>query len=394
MEQRDKIVLILAMMAFLANGDTYAAGALMIPLANDLGITTTQAAMSVTSYMIGFGVFTLLFGPLSDRYGKAKVINFAAIGTALFSLLGALSFNLESLAFFRFINGALGAGILPVTFSYIGESFNGIQLQNERQKALGKVLGLAYFGTATATFIGGTIAHFSSWRMVYVSYGALELALAISMLLILPKDKPKVNKLEIITFYKKAFASKELLLTVSLLFFIGFAVLGSFSYIGVYIASITNYNTFFVGLTISAFGFGALVGAKSAAKLRLFLQRKYLLFAGLLGLCSYILLVHTDNIMYIVLAIFGFGFAFISVQSTMVGAAQEKLPEMKGTAMSLASFCLFTGASLGTFFNGIIKIETIFTNSAMLMLVIGCLSTIIIYKKTIIKKGKLCRTKI
>ncbi len=381
MEQKSKIVLILAMMAFLANGDTYAAGALMIPLANDLGITTTQAAMSVTSYMIGFGVFTLLFGPLSDRYGKAKIINIAAIGTSIFSILGAFSFSLESLAFFRFVNGIFGAGILPVTFSYIGETFDGVAMQNERQKALGKVLGLAYFGTATATAIGGTIAHFSSWRMVYMTYGVLELILALFMLLLLPKDKPKVNKLEIVSFYKKAFANKELLLTVSLLLFIGFAVLGSFSYLGVYVANITNYNTFFIGLVISAFGFGTLFGAKSAMKLRMLLQKKYLLFAGILGLLSYTLLVHTDNIILILLSIFGFGLAFISVQSTMVGAAQERLPEMKGTAMSLASFCLFTGASLGTIFNGTIKIETIFTNSAILMLIIGVLATIIVYSQ-------------
>ena len=64
-------------MAFLANGDNYAAASLLANIASDLGLNVTTAALSVTAYMFSFGIFTLIFGPLSDRFGKVKVINTA-----------------------------------------------------------------------------------------------------------------------------------------------------------------------------------------------------------------------------------------------------------------------------------------------------------------------------
>jgi len=86
----------LGIMAFFANGDNYAVAPLLINISKDLNLTISTAAMSVTAYMLTFGLFTILFGPLGDRYGKTKIINIAAFG----------------------------AGIFPVTMALVGESFD------------------------------------------------------------------------------------------------------------------------------------------------------------------------------------------------------------------------------------------------------------------------------
>jgi MFS family permease len=85
---------ILSFMAFFANGDNYAAAPLIIKIAEDLSITVSQASLSATSYMLTFGLFTILFGPIADRFGKTKVINVAAFGTAIFSILGFFAASL------------------------------------------------------------------------------------------------------------------------------------------------------------------------------------------------------------------------------------------------------------------------------------------------------------
>jgi MFS family permease len=79
---KSKMLLVLGLMLFLANGDTYAAASLLSHIAGDLGLTLSQAAMSVMAYMLSFGAFTLVFGPLSDRFGKVKVVIAASMGTA------------------------------------------------------------------------------------------------------------------------------------------------------------------------------------------------------------------------------------------------------------------------------------------------------------------------
>lgn len=172
MKNKNKMLLVLGLMAFLANGDNYAAAPLLLNIAKDLNLNVETAAMSVTAYMLSFGAFTLLFGPLADRYGKVRVINTAAMGTAVFSILGGFAFNLPSLIFLRAMNGAFGAGIFPVTMALVGQSFD----DANRQKALGKVMGMMFLGGATATAVGGALAYFGSWRLVYIIYGVGSLS--------------------------------------------------------------------------------------------------------------------------------------------------------------------------------------------------------------------------
>lgn len=62
--------LLLGLLAFWINGDNYAAAPMLIEMAKDLHVDISSASFSVTSYMLFFGLLTILFGPLGDRFGK------------------------------------------------------------------------------------------------------------------------------------------------------------------------------------------------------------------------------------------------------------------------------------------------------------------------------------
>ncbi|MBT2731759.1 MFS transporter [Carnobacterium sp. ISL-102] len=376
MENKNKMITVLGLMAFLANGDNYAAAPLIINIAKDLNITVDVAAMSVTAYMLSFGVFTLIFGPISDRYGKVKIINIAAIGTAIFSVLGAFSFNLPSLIFFRAMNGAFAAGIFPVTMALVGQSFD----DQNRHKALGKVMGLMFLGGAMATAIGGALAYFGSWRMVYIVYGIAELALAFVMLKILERDQPVVTDLNFIKAYKEPLTNYRFMRLVTTIFFVGFCVFGSFTYSGQLLQEITGYNIMIVGLILSLFGVGTVIGGRIAPKLKQVLKHGFLVSAGIIGGIALFALSAYENVWILGIGLLGFGIAFIFLQSTLIATAQEKLPKMKGTAMSLASFNMFVGGAIGTSFNGMVMqkygVSTIFYNASYIILIVGILAAI------------------
>ena len=378
MKTKDKMILVLGLMAFLANGDNYAAAPLIINISKDLNLTISTAAMSVTAYMLAFGVFTLIFGPLSDRYGKVKIINIAAMGTAIFSMLGAFAFNLPSLVFFRAMNGAFGAGIFPVTMALVGQSFD----DKNRHKALGKVMGLMFLGGATATAIGGALSYFGSWRLVYFVYGVGEIILAIVMLKILERDKPVVEKLNFIKAYKEPLTNFRFMRIALTVFFLGFSVFGSFTYSGTLLQDITGYNILIVGLILSLFGVGTVIGGRIAPKMKMTLKNGFLVFAGIIGGISLFTLSTGTNIWILGLALFGFGMAFIFLQSTLISTAQEKLPKMRGTAMSLTSFNMFVGGAVGTSLNGMIMktygTSRIFFHTAFIMLFVGFVAAFLI----------------
>jgi len=58
MENKNKMIMVLGMMAFLPNGDNYAAAPLIINIAKDLNLTVSVAAMSVTLFV---GIIAAIF---------------------------------------------------------------------------------------------------------------------------------------------------------------------------------------------------------------------------------------------------------------------------------------------------------------------------------------------
>ncbi len=378
LKNKGAMLTILGLLAFMTNGDNYAAAPLLLKISEDLGISLQYAAYSVTAYMLSFGFFTLIFGPLSDRFGKIQVIRVAAFGTAIFSILGGFSFNLQSLIIFRAFNGAFGAGVFPVTMALVGQSFD----DKERQGALGKVMGTMFLGGALATAIGGSLSYFGSWRLVYIVYGVGELIVAFVLLKTLEKDKGVVSTLNFLSAYKTPLTNLRFMRLVLVIFFVGFTVFGSFTYSGKLIQELTGYSVLQVGFILSFFGIGTVIGGRVAPKVKKFLKQGFLVFAGIIGFIGLYILSSVNNVIILCFGLFIFGVAFIFLQTTLVSTAQAKLPKMRGTAMSLASFNMFVGGAVGTALNGRLIVEnnisTIFYNSSFIILVVGIVAAIFI----------------
>lgn len=377
LKKQNQMLIVLGLMAFLANGDNYAASALLIDISKDLSISFETAALSVTAYMFAFGAFTLIFGPLSDRYGKVKIINIAALGTSIFSILGGFAFNLPSLVFFRAVNGAFGAGIFPVMMAIVGQSFD----DEHRHQALAKVLGLGFLGAAMATAIGGVLAYFGSWRLVYIFYGIGELILSFIMLKILERDTPMVERLNFITAYKAPFTNPKFMRIALTLLFVGFSVFGSFAYSGKLVQEITQYSILSVGLILSFYGIGTVIGGRIAPKFKMKVgTTNFFVVAGIIGFLSTFILFISRNVILLSLGLFLFGVAFVFLQSTLVATAQDKLPQARGTAMSLTSFNMFVGGAVGTRVNaniiGAYGTSNIYLIAAILLLAVGLVSTV------------------
>ena len=381
-----KIILILGMMVFWCNGENYAAAPLLVEIARDFHLTISQAALSVTAYMLPFGLFTILFGPLADRYGKAKIINIAAFGSAIFCALAAGAFDLTSLSIIRAINGVFAAAILPVTMSLIGDRFG--KDPKGIQNALGQVLGMMFLGGASATAIGGALAFFGSWRLVYLVYGVAELITALFMLRILDKQPGTVASLNYKDAYKDAFANSNLLKTVSIIFLVGCSVFGSFTYVGEFVQTRTGYNIFLVGLILTFFGLATVVGGRKTGVLRQKLGNRLLLFAGILAAASWALMAAWHSAVLISLSLVGFGLGFIMIQPTLVATAQQLMPKRRGTVMSLVSFNMFVGGGIGTFVSGKILTAwgfgTIFIFAAVLILIAGIIAATLLQRMALV----------
>ena len=384
------VIFLFGSLLFLANGDNYAAAPLIVNIAEDLDFSVNAAASSVTAYMLAFGVFTILFGPLSDRYGKVFIIHISTMGTAIFSILGALAYDLPSLIFFRAVNGAFAAGLLPVVLAYLGQATS----DSERPQVLTQIMSYGFLGTATATLIGGTIAHLGSWKLVYLTYGVMELILAIVMLKMIKRDQPVSNKINILSTYKKVLSHKGVLSLLPLFLLMGFTVFGIFTYTGQLITERFGYDIFIVGAMLSPFGLGIIVAGKAMPRLRKKLQQYYMPFNGTLIALALLGLSATNNPVLFCLYLFMFGAGFILFQPVFIAKIQEQIPHMKGSIMSMASFGLFTGGAIGTTLNGFIisawGITTMLYSSAMIIFITGFIAKSVMVKLDMPVTAKAC----
>jgi predicted MFS family arabinose efflux permease len=366
-----KLLILLGSIAFLVQGDNYAAAPLIVSIAKDLNLSIPSAALSVSAYMIPFGIFTIIFGPLADRFGKAKILNIASFCTAIFSVLCALSFNLLSLCILRGANGAFAAAVLPVAISLIGDSFE----DSKRQNALGAIIGMAFFGGAVSPGIGGLVSYYGSWRLLYLIYGIAEIIVALIMIKSLERNPGVITSLNFIDVYKNSFSNKNLMKVVSILFFLGFSVFGSFMFSGKYIQDRLDFNILLVGALLSLFGLSTALTGRKAGSLRNKFGNNLLLYAGILGGISWGTMVLWKNPILFSLSLIGFGFSFILLQSTIIQTAQQLMPNQRGTVMSLASFNMFIGGGIGTLVNGkilsLFGFVPIFITASMIIFVVG-----------------------
>ena len=377
--EKKLLVYLLGFMGFWVMGDNYAASPILVDIASEFSVGIGTAAMTVTAYMLPFGLFTIVFGPLADRFGKVRVITTAALGTAIFSSLAAAAFDIYSLGALRAVNGAFAAAILPVTISLIGDVF---KEPKSKMNSIGTVMGMYFLGAAAATAIGGGLSFIGSWRIVYLTYGIAELVLVFILYRVLTFEKGTVDKLSFREAYSDAISHPDLIKAVSLLSLVGFAVFGSFTYLGDYLVVQTGYNIMYVGLILALFGLAAFTGGRRVGTLKKKIGSKILLIAGVLGLISLLTVSYWPGIYYILPALFGFGLAFVILQVTIITTAQQYLPQKRGTVMSLASFNMFIGGAVGIFINRTIlariEYQGLFAVAAIVIFTVGVLAFLII----------------
>lgn len=103
----------LAMGTFTQVLDTTIANVSLPTIAGDLGASTDQATWIITSFVVANGICVPITGWLMQRYGVVRVFVASMLGFTLASLLCGLAWSLESLIFFRTLQGALSGPIIP-----------------------------------------------------------------------------------------------------------------------------------------------------------------------------------------------------------------------------------------------------------------------------------------
>ena len=129
----------------------------------DLQTPASAVSASLSLFLAGFAAAQLLWGPLSDRYGRKPVL---LIGLTIFALgsLGMLWVeNAATLLVLRFVQGVAGAGGVVLSRSIATDKYSARELAT-MLAIIGAINGIA---TVAAPIAGGVLAEGAGWHGIF-----------------------------------------------------------------------------------------------------------------------------------------------------------------------------------------------------------------------------------
>jgi DHA1 family bicyclomycin/chloramphenicol resistance-like MFS transporter len=255
-------------------------------IAQYFGVDEAGAQATLSAYLIGFAAAILVYGPLSDRFGRRPVLAGGVIIFTLASLGCALSQSIGTLVVFRFIQ-ALGACAGPVISRAMVRDIVGTQGAARVFSYLSAAVALA---PAIAPIVGGFLTDAFGWRATFVAltvYGAAGLAAVYWILHETneTRDMSAANPLAWFRIYGSLIRHRE---------YFGYVLAATFGYSGIFCfisgSSFVFINVLgvppkYFGFCFGVFVIGYIIGATSGGKLS-----KRMMPAQLVGLGSFIAL--------------------------------------------------------------------------------------------------------
>lgn len=141
-------------------------------LAADFQVPPSKAAQAIPVYAIASAVFSLIFGYLSDHFGRKPVIQAGLVGFAAAGVFNYASPSLEIFLVGRFLSGLSAGAVSTAATSYAADYFN----YEQRGRAMG-ILSTAYFAAAVIGIpVAAAVAAHWGWRPIALATAALALA--------------------------------------------------------------------------------------------------------------------------------------------------------------------------------------------------------------------------
>lgn len=132
-------------------------------IAQEFGASEFYLQQTLSLYLIGFAVMTLVYGPLSDAFGRRNVVLISLAGYIVSSVACALAPSAHALVLARIAQGVAAAGGLVVGRAVVRDSFTGAMAQ----RVMSQVMLIFSVAPAIAPIIGGWLHDVFGWRSVF-----------------------------------------------------------------------------------------------------------------------------------------------------------------------------------------------------------------------------------
>ena len=347
-----------------------------------LNVSSNVTAWTSTIFCIFFAIGCLIYGPLSDQFGRKKIILIGLGMLTIVSPLVGLYDNIYWIIALRAVQGA-AASFSPVALAYIAEMFPDVKKITATGFLVTGFLMAGIVGQVISSFIN----QYLSWNYVFYIIGLFYFLTIFLVMAFLPVEHIQRSKSSIVNTVgnmASLFKLKPLVLCYAVDIMFLLAMMGMYTALGYYLSGskfgLDSYEIMYV----RAIGIiGILFAPTSGLLVKRFNVFGVLTAGLLLSAISLILLGVISNVIPLILlsVIFVAGIAIAA--PALISIVGQVGGKARGSALSLHTVILFIGAGIGP----ILAINLLNTGiNSLPYLIIGLMLIVGVGLSSLIKK--------
>ncbi len=372
-------VVAVTLVGFCAFLNLYATQPLLPMFRREFNASEVIVSLTVSAAVLGVALAAPIMGLLADRIGRKRVIVTCLFGLAIATSLAGTSRGLPTLIAWRFLQGLCVPGIVAVTMAYISEE--------SAAHHTGSIMAMYITGTVVGGFCGrfmmGWVSTHQGWRVAFMIAGLATALGTILILQLLPRARKFVRQTNAASWLSAAGAhlrNPRLLTTYFVGFVVLFTLVGTFTYVGFYLAAAPfSLGTTALGSLFAVYLIGAIVtplGGRMIDKLGHRLMLVTALSMGAIGLS--LTLSHILSLVIAGLAICCSG-VFIG-QSTAAAYVGKAAGHSRSSAAGLYVSLYYLGGSAGSILPGLLWKHGGWPACVALIITVQLITAVLAYK--------------
>lgn len=141
-------------------------------MATFFGVTVSLVNLTLIMFFVFFAIGILLWGPLSDRYGRRPILIVGLTIYVIASVLCAVSSDVYQLIACRILQAIGGSAATAVATAIVKDVYR----SSDREKVLAVVQSMVMISPALAPVIGAFLLSITSWRGIFWALALIGLA--------------------------------------------------------------------------------------------------------------------------------------------------------------------------------------------------------------------------
>ena len=296
-------------------------------LAKQFSTTNSAAQLSLTMSMFGLAIGQIIIGPVSDKYGRKRLLISSLLLYLVSTVCCIFSPNIHTFNLMRLFQGMAGAGGIVLSRSIATDLHSGERL-TQFISMIAAVNGIA---PVAAPIIGGIILSFSTWKFIFWVLLAIGLILtALSMRIresLSYRNRLKLPLVSSFVNYKNLLSNRIYMIHFGIYMFSAFVL---FTYISAssFILQVTfGLSSLMFSLCFSLNALAIAAGCAAAGHLQGKKSIKYgaliMLFAALLSVVT-LNVVHSIVLVEVTFVMLMFSFGLLQPVPTAIALDSER----------------------------------------------------------------------